>query len=186
MAQPPTPPYRETAARNIRELSALSAKLPSLLATSATTFSQLTNAPIHAPDAQNEPDTPARRRAALAAAANAYFTAVTELDTALRAQIKALEEHKVIPPAEVKYSAPAPKRQGMPGAAEADQPPKDSEATVKNSGLGSFDVGHLNARAGAGRQGGEEILERVKVLLEEMVKQTETQGDAEDEDMVDG
>jgi hypothetical protein len=194
MAQQPTPPYREIAATHIRALSALSAKLPTFLTTSAQTFSQLTNAPIYSPSSPDEPDTPVRRRAALAAAANDYFTAVQELDIALRIQIKALEDHGVIPPVEVKYSAPVPKRRA-PGAemdAEAVKLAKDSEATVKNSGLGSFDIGHLNARAGAGRQGGEEVLERVKVLLEEMVQQTEQtepkelKREAEDEDMADG
>jgi len=188
MTQPPTPRYRETAATHIRALSALSAKIPTLLTTSATTFSQLTNGPIHPPSMElspSAPDTPARRRAAISATANAFLTTTLELGNALHAQINDLEKHKVIPPEEVRYSAPAPPPQqpstGMQ-TEEHGQPPRDSEATVKNAGLGAFDVGHLNARAGAGREGGEEVLERVRALLEELAKETEK----EDEEMVDG
>jgi len=51
-----------------------------------------------------------------------------------------------------------------------DQQSKDSEAGVRNSGLGDLDVGWLNARAGdVGRGMEAEVLGRVRGLLEGMV-----------------
>lgn len=60
----------------------------------------------------------------------------------------------------------------MPGqAALAGMPqkmPKDSEAAVTNGGLGEFDIGVLNARAGVREGGDGEVLEKVKRLLEDL------------------
>jgi hypothetical protein len=177
MSTDTTHPYHDTAATHIRTLSSLNARIPSLLTASATTFSQLTNAPI---SSSPTPDAPSNRHTAINDSADTFFTTVIELRTALHAQIDALEKEKVIPSDEVKYSAPAPTRPpGQQGQGQA-QEPKDSEATVKNGGLGTFDVGVLNARVGVRQKDGGEVLERVRVLLEELVKQTE----GADEEMV--
>ncbi|KAF2685555.1 hypothetical protein K458DRAFT_486431 [Lentithecium fluviatile CBS 122367] len=181
MATPPTPPYSDTSSAHIRALSALAQRIPTLLTTSATTFSQLTNAPIRPPSMElspTAPDTPALRRAALQTTANAFFTTVLELRSALHAQIDDLEKHKVIPADEVKYTAPATAAgAGQSGQQEEEKmpPPKDSEASVKNGGLGSFDVGVLNARAGVRQREGNDVLERVKSLLEDLVQETEAE-----------
>ena len=91
----------------------------------------------------------------------------------------------MIPSDEVKYSAPAPPPPPQDGGEQV-LPPRDREASVKNAGLGAFDVGHLNARIGAGREGGAEVLERVRLLLEALVKEKEQEKEGEDEEMVDG
>jgi hypothetical protein len=188
MATDSTPqPYRETAATHIRTLSTLNARIPSLLTASATTFSQLTNAPITpTTTTPNPPDTPSARHKALHSSATTFFTTVLELGSALHAQIEALEKEKVVPADEVKYSAPAPTQQGGAGqqgqGADQKKEVKDSEATVKNGGLGSYDVGVLNARAGVRQKDGGEVLERVRVLLQELVEEM----GGVDEEMVNG
>ncbi|KAF1956819.1 hypothetical protein CC80DRAFT_66775 [Byssothecium circinans] len=145
----PSEPYAETAATHIRTLSTLSTRLPTLLTTTATTLSQLTNAPIPTnPNTPNTPDTPALRRAALSTTANTFFTAVLELNSALHAQIDDLEKQGVIPAEEVRFRAVV---QGA--GAQGKSAVRDSQASVTNNGLGSFDVGVLNARAGEMKDG---------------------------------
>ncbi|KAF2241994.1 hypothetical protein BU26DRAFT_439633 [Trematosphaeria pertusa] len=181
-------PYRDIAATQIRSLSAINARIPSILTTSATTISQLTNAPIHPPSmdlSPTAPDTPALRRAALSTSSNAFFSLVLELRTALHAQINELEEQGVIPAEAVRYFAPV-QQQGPPGQTQQQAEHRDSEATVTNGGLGDFDVGVLNARAGVRQRDGEEVLGRVKKVLEELVRQSEEVEVKEEEMSVDG
>ena len=64
----------------------------------------------------------------------------------------------------------------MPGqnaGPEAQERPKNPEESVINGGLGNLDIGVLNARAGIRQQGGDEILERVQGILEELEKEKE-------------
>lgn len=179
-----TEAYRDIAAAHIRSLSALNARIPSILTASATSFSQLTNAPIHPPSANlsaTAPDTLERRQDALSTSANAFFTSVLELSVALHAQIADLEKNGVIPAEEVKYRAPVQQApSGAPGAGPSQQghpQQRDSEATVTNGGLGDFDVGVLNARAGVRQKDGEEVLDRVKKVLGELAEHTEGNDD---------
>lgn len=75
----------------------------------------------------------------------------------------------------------APPVRGAQGHGE-----KDSEADVKNSGLGNLDIGWLNSRAGAGDVGDgmqREVLERVREILEDMVGEGK---EKEDESMAEG
>ncbi len=181
--QDPPKPYRDTAATHIRALSTLNASVPTLLTTAATTFSNLTNAPIHPPTLSLSfigPDTPSRRRAAISTTANHFFTAVLELRTALHAQIDDLEQQGVVPADEVKYRAPAAvPHQGVGQGYQAQPQAKlrDTEAKVTNNGLGGFDVGVLNARVGGRQKAGEEALGRVKTALEEMIKANGNEND---------
>lgn len=63
---------------------------------------------------------------------------------------------------------------------------RDSEAGVRNGGLGELDVGWLNARAGQGGAGVEgEVLGRVREILEGLVGEKKGDGKGEDWKMED-
>ncbi|KAF1973189.1 hypothetical protein BU23DRAFT_465594 [Bimuria novae-zelandiae CBS 107.79] len=157
--------YRSTATAHIRDLSTLSERLPPILNSAATAFSQLTNAPISS--SSTAADTPQARRDAIASSANEYFTAVFNLSKDLHKQVTDLEEAGVIPAEEIRYTA---RQMGMSGMPQIKT--KDSEATVTNGGLGEFDIGVLNARAGVHENGEDQVLEKVKRLLEDLQRQT--------------
>jgi hypothetical protein len=179
--------YRSTATTHIRALSTLSTRVPPILNHAAITLSQLTNAPI--PSSPTAADSPQARRDAISSSAKAYFAAVFDVATELLTQVSDLEEAGVIPAQEVRYIARTVRDEdagfgGQGGLlAKAGMPqttPKDSEATVTNGGLGEFDIGVLNARAGT-REGGEgEVLDRVKRLLEDLERRGMEGGDEQD------
>lgn len=81
-------------------------------------------------------------------------------------QIEDLEKHKVIPASHPKFIVP--KRHG-----DITRETVDPQANVKNGGYGEFDVGVLNARASAGVAAGEDVLERARLVLEELMKRSE-------------
>lgn len=195
-------PYREIAATQIRHLSTLSHRIPGILTTSATTLSQLTNAPIPPASLPTTPDAPSARRAALSTSANAFYTSVLDLRAALHAQIDELEKHGVIPADELRFkgavqqvgsagsagAATAGADDAAAGAGSAKEKKGDPQASVTNNGLGSFDVGVLNARAGVRQRDGEEVLARMKRVVDGLVEQAgvpKESGD-EDQDMKDG
>jgi hypothetical protein len=169
--------YRATATAHIRALSALSTRLPAVLDVAATTLSQLTNSPI--PTTPSAADTPQARRDAIASSANEYFTAVFSLSQELHKQVTDLEESGVIPAEEVRYVARTDGGQNANVVAQPGLPPlpptqaKNTEATVTNNGLGEFDIGVLNARASVREGGEEQVLERVRRLLEDLQPRTE-------------
>lgn len=169
--------YRATATAHIRALSALSTRLPSILDTAAMTLSQLTNSPI--PATLSAADTPEARRSAISASANEYFTAVFNLSQDLHKQVTDLEESGVVPAEEVRYIARTDEGQNPSVVAQPGLPPppqtqaKNTEATVTNNGLGEFDIGVLNARAGVRENGEDQVLERVKRLLDDLQPPTE-------------
>ena len=182
--------YRSNATEHIRALSTLNTRLPPILNCAATTLSQLTNAPIVSSAAPTvAPDEePEARREAIASSANEYFTAVFNLSKELHKQVTDLQEAGVIPAEEVRYIArteqpniAASAQPGMPAAPPATA--KDTEATVTNGGLGEFDIGVLNARAGVRGTGEDEVLDRVKRLLEHLKRRPE--GGVENDDMDD-
>lgn len=72
--------------------------------------------------------------------------------TELAKQIDDLERYGVIPEKMAKF--------GGDGG---------GDGKVKNGGYGEFDVGVLNARASAGQVGGEDVLGRVKGVVEELM-----------------
>ncbi|KAF9731477.1 hypothetical protein PMIN04_008215 [Paraphaeosphaeria minitans] len=180
--------YRSTATAHIRALSALSTRLPPVLNHAATTLSQLTNAPI--PSSSSTIDSPQARRDAISSSAKEYFAAVFDIARELHKQVDDLEDAGVVPATEIKYIARTVREEdasfGSKGGllAMAGMPqtqPKDSEATVTNGGLGEFDIGVLNARAGI-REGGEgEVLEKVKRLVEDLERRSK-EGEEEEED----
>lgn len=175
--QNPPQAYRDIAATHIRDLSAVDAKLPVILRTSATAISQLTNKPIRPPDTE---DSTQARRDTLEQTSKEIFKLVHEVRTALHAQIDALEAEGVVPPEQIKYVAPF---QPPPGQEQQPmQRPHDPEVSVTNGGLGDMDVGILNARAGVRQTGGEEMLDKVKAVVEELVKRSEADGEEMDVD----
>lgn len=169
--------YRSTATTHIRELSTLSTRLPPILSSAAITLSQLTNSPI--PASATAADTPQARRDAISSSANDYLTAVFNLSKDLHKQVTDLEEAGVIPPDEVRYitrtgadeNAGAVGQTGPVGMPQVTA--KDREAIVTNGGLGEFDIGVLNARAGVRENGEDQMLERVKKTLEDIQRWTE-------------
>ena len=135
----------------------------------ATALTQLTNNPIRDRDKEGEPDTLEARQAAFRKYAIYVGLSVGLIREELTKQINDLELHKVIPKSQPKYSAV--KRQG-------DRDVVDLEKDVRNGGYGEFDVGVLNARAS--QVGGEDVLDRVKAILEELKRRSGSVTDAEE------
>ncbi|KAF2130117.1 hypothetical protein P153DRAFT_366586 [Dothidotthia symphoricarpi CBS 119687] len=172
--------YRQTAASNIRHLSRLNEHLPTMLTYFATALTQLTTSPIHTEKQQNQPDSVLARQVALREAMGTVMMMTNILREELITQIEELEKHGVIPAAHQRFTAAQPR--AVDGQEDR---PRDSEAGVKNGGYGDFDVGVLNARAASGQVGGEDALNRLKAVLEDLTKRSG--GDVNGEDMaVDG
>lgn len=51
---------------------------------------------------------------------------------------------------------------------------------MTNGGYGDFDVGVLNARAASGHVGGEDVLDRIKAMVEDLKKRSEVEADGEE------
>ncbi|KAF2870929.1 hypothetical protein BDV95DRAFT_49919 [Massariosphaeria phaeospora] len=181
----PAPPYRGLAATHIRALSLANETLPPMLRASATAISQTTNSPINPPTSTSSqtPDSLTRRQALLSESSSTFLTLLQEVRMQLHSQIDALEAEGVIPAEYIKYVAPLTNRPSTnlsqaEQAAEQQKAQKahDPEESVTNGGFGEFDVGVLNARAGVRQAGGEHVLERVRVVLEELVQRAEAEG----------
>lgn len=182
-SQPET--YRHIAAAHIATLSEINHQLPKMLRYFATALTQLTDRPIHDTPSSTDtadaattttttpttpPDTLESRREAFRKYATFAGYSVNLIREELVRQIQDLEKHNVIPARHPKFIVP--KRHGDMTAAVV-----DPQANVKNGGYGDFDVGVLNARAsagaGAGMDGNEDVLERVRGVLEELTKRVE-------------
>ncbi|CAO2656152.1 Nn.00g049550.m01.CDS01 [Neocucurbitaria sp. VM-36] len=159
--------YRQVAASHIDTLNEINRQLPKMLTYFATALTQLTNSPIRDRDQEGEPDTPEARQAAFRKYAIYVGLSVGLIRNELTKQINHLEQHKVIPKSHPKYTAV--KRQGDKGEKEVNDP----ETTVKNGGYGEFDVGVLNARASSGQVGGEDVLDRLKAILDELKERSD-------------
>jgi hypothetical protein len=109
---------------------------------------------------------------------------LNKIRAVLLAQVDALHSEQVIPEKATRY-IPPPSTKQFPQLSDADrraiESKKDPEQGVTNGGLGGFDIAMLNANAGVRQAGGEEVLERVKGILEELV-QEETDGEDMDID----
>jgi hypothetical protein len=168
--------YRQIAAAHIHALNQINAELPRILVHFASAMTQLTNNPIPKQE-REEGDSLQARQDDLR-----YFAYVTRrlvelLRADLVSQINDLEHYKVIPAKHPKFTPVQTEEQG--------HQQRDPEAGVKNGGYGDFDVGVLNARVASGQIGGEDVLERVRGVLEELLKRGG--GEANGEDMaVDG
>ena len=166
--------YRQVATTHIETLNKINRQLPKLLTWFATALTQLTNNPIQDADHQGQPDTLEARQAAFLKYAMYVGKINDEIWDELTEQINDLERYKVIPKSHPKYTAV--KRPGDKGDKEVNDP----EKTVKNGGYGDFDVGVLNARANSGQVGAEDVLDRVKGILEELKRRSEAEANGED------
>jgi hypothetical protein len=173
-SQPPqeSQTYRQIAATHIDTLSKINGQLPKLLAYFAAAISQLTNNPIETSDQKDKPDTPRERQQALWVMTIYVGACIKQIREELFEQINDLERYGVIPAKHPKYTA-------MPGQGQAGNA-KDPEASVKNGGYGDFDVGVLNARAASGHIGGEDVLDRVKAMVEELMKKNGVEANGEE------
>lgn len=146
----------------------------------ATALTQLTNNPIPTEKQQGQPDSMLARQVALREAMGTVMMMTNILREELTTQIEELEKHGVIPATHQRFTAAQPR--AVHGQEDR---PRDPEAGVKNGGYGDFDVGVLNARAASRQVGSEDALDRVKAVLEELVKRSRE--DASGEEMaVDG
>jgi hypothetical protein len=155
--------YRQIAAAHIDTLSGINEQLPKLLAYFAATISQLTNNPIETKGQAGQPDTVKSRHSAVWLMSLYVGMAVKEIREELEKQINDLERYGVIPAKHPKYSA-------LPGQGQASK--HDPQASVKNGGYGNFDVGVLNAQAAPGQIGSEDVLDRVKTVVEDLIKRS--------------
>ncbi|KAH7393907.1 hypothetical protein DE146DRAFT_111114 [Phaeosphaeria sp. MPI-PUGE-AT-0046c] len=160
-----TQTYHQIAATHIDTLSSINEQLPKLLTYFAAAISQLTNNPIETPVAQGQPDSPQARQQALWVMTMYVGAAIKEIREELSKQINDLERYGVIPAKHPKYTS-------MPKQGQSADEIVDPEATVKNGGYGDFDVGVLNARAASGHIGGDDVLDRVKAMVENLIKRS--------------
>ncbi|KAH7094928.1 hypothetical protein FB567DRAFT_16026 [Paraphoma chrysanthemicola] len=156
--------YRQIAASHIDALTRVNEMLPKLLIYSAAMISQLTNNPVETNQTKGKPDTVNNRQNALWT--NAFYVGMTikVIRDNLFEQIEDLERYGVIPAKHPRYTP-------LPGQGQAAKE-HDPEASVKNGGYGDFDVGVLNARAASGHTGAEDMLDRVKALVEDLAKRS--------------
>jgi hypothetical protein len=166
--QPQT--YNQIAAAHIDKLSEINEQLPKLLTYFASAISQLTNNPIETPGQKDQPDTPQARQQALWVQTMYVGLSISQIREALVQQINDLERYGVIPAKHPKYT---PQPRG------ANAPPHDPQASVTNGGYGDFDVGVLNARANSGHVGEEDVLDRIKAMVEDLKKSSEGEADGE-------
>ncbi|KAH5531670.1 mediator of RNA polymerase II transcription subunit 11 [Parastagonospora nodorum] len=162
--------YNQIAATHIDKLSKINEQIPKLLTYFAAAISQLTNNPVETPAQKDQPDTRQAREQALWMQTVFVGLSINQIREALLTQISDLERYGVIPATQAKYTAQQIGKNA---------PQHDPEASVKNGGYGDFDVGVLNARAASGQAGGEDVLDRVKAIVEELKKRDEGEEDGE-------
>jgi hypothetical protein len=121
------------------------------------------------------PDNLENRKALIQEISEAFFVQVNSIRTQLKNEVSELESQKVIPAAAARAASTSiPKLPGMEHLPDEDKSAiKQSETNVTNGGLGNLDIAELNARAAVRQQGGDEILDRVQSILEEMVRKTQ-------------
>ncbi|KAF1929040.1 uncharacterized protein M421DRAFT_145105 [Didymella exigua CBS 183.55] len=174
--------YRQIAASHIEGLNKLNSNLPDILALIAASLSQLTNNPIQSGP---QDDSPGARERDMVAFSQAVKGLVSGLREALVDEINDLERYKVIPATMTKFTA-LPSATPSMGQQQQQAPAKqDPDAGVKNGGYGSFDVGVLNSKVKSGQVEGNDTLDRVKAVLDELLERSGQQSNG-DEMAVDG
>lgn len=139
----PSPPAILPSDR-IRELTAINGDVASLLSSAGRAVSVLTDHP----DGQMS-DTPEAQRTAFAAAAQEFLNGLQGVAARLRRQAVALEEAGIISPDTM----------------------REDGVTVRNGGLGGFDVGWLNSRGNkVGRDKEGELVGEARDLLREVLE----------------
>jgi hypothetical protein len=146
------PPQRTIPpSERIRELTTINADVAGLLTSASHAVSALTTS--FASDGMSE--TPEAQRAAFAGAAQEFLSGLQGVAARLRRQTVALEEAGIITP-------DASREEGV---------------TVRNGGLGGFDVGWLNSRGNkVGRDKEGELVGEARDLLKEVLAKQESGG----------
>jgi hypothetical protein len=176
--------YRQIAASHIEGLNKLNSNLPDILALIAASLSQLTNKPIQSGEQE---DSPAARERDLVGFSQAVKGIMAGLREALIEEINDLERYKVIPATMPKFTALPSSIPSMGQQQQQQQAPvkQDPDAGVQNGGYGSFDVGVLNSKVKSGQVGGNDTLDRVRVVLDELLERSGQKSNG-DEMAVDG
>ncbi|OCL01691.1 hypothetical protein AOQ84DRAFT_369918 [Glonium stellatum] len=192
---------QKTPAERIQELNTINEQVPQILQAAGQAIQALTNASLPPssssnlfPPTSSSASTLSTHKTAFQSSTHTFFTLVTAIANQLHTQAYALETAGIIPAKEHR-----PQRE--PNAADLAEISKftgggagaeshmttDSEASTTNGGLGELDVGWLNARASdVGKGMEEEVLGRVKRVLEAMVGEENVQDeDDADENMQD-
>lgn len=147
MPSPSTIPPSE----RIRELTTINADVAGLLTSAGRAVSALTISS----SSEDMPDTPDGQREAFAAAAQEFLSGLQGVAAQLRRQAVALEEAGIITPDAV----------------------REDGVSVRNGGLGGFDVGWLNSRGDkVGRDKEAELVGEARELLEEVLQKREGGG----------
>lgn len=176
--------YRQIAASHIEGLNKLNSNLPDILALIAASLSQLTNKPIQSGEQE---DSPAARERDLVGFSQAVKGIMAGLREALIEEINDLERYKVIPATMPKFTALPSSIPSMGQQQQQQQAPvkQDPDAGVQNGGYGSFDVGVLNSKVKSGQVGGNDTLDRVRAVLDELLERSGQKSNG-DEMAVDG
>ncbi|KAJ4384525.1 hypothetical protein N0V86_000124 [Didymella sp. IMI 355093] len=175
--------YRQIAASHIEGLNKLNSNLPDILALIAASLSQLTNKPIQSGPQEDSPGARERDMVAFSQAVKGIMSGLRE---ALIDEINDLERYKVIPATMPKFTA-LPSSIPSMGQQQQQQAPvkQDPDAGVQNGGYGSFDVGVLNSKVKSGQVEGDDTLDRVKAVLDDLLERNGQKSNG-DEMAVDG
>lgn len=170
--------YRQIAASHIEALNKLNSNLPDILALIAASLSQLTNNPIQS---SPQEDSPRARERDMVAFSGAVKGLVSGFREALVEQINDLERYNVIPATMPKFTA-LPSAIPSMGQQQQQQAPmkQDADAGVTNGGYGNFDVGVLNSKVSSGQVGGDDTLDRVKAVLDELLERSAQKSNGEE------
>jgi len=176
--------YRQIAASHIEGLNKLNSNLPDILALIAASLSQLTNKPIQSGEQE---DSPAARERDLVGFSQAVKGIMAGLREALIEEINDLERYKVIPATMPKFTALPSSIPSIGQQQQQQQAPvkQDPDAGVQNGGYGSFDVGVLNSKVKSGQVEGDDTLDRVRAVLDELLERSGQKSNG-DEMVVDG
>lgn len=180
-------PYLRTAASQIQQLSAISASLPLILRKTAAHASLLTQHPVQDPDADPISNTVSDRVEALQASTHELFLHINRVRMSLKAQITELEKAKVIPAKNnTTATSNATTQDGEEGKKGGEGAGLD--AGITNGGMGTLDVGILNARAKArgGKDGEDEVLEMIERVVETLTERADMGSNDEGRMVVDG
>ncbi|KAH6637419.1 hypothetical protein C7974DRAFT_141078 [Boeremia exigua] len=163
--------YRQIAASHIEALNKLNSNLPDILALIAAALSQLTNNPIQS---EQRDDSAQARDDDIRAFSSAIKSVMQGFREALVEQINDLERFKVIPETMPKFTALSSTSSKL-NAQQQQQPAltkQGADGGVRNGGYGNFDVGWLNAQVASGLVGGDNTLDRVRAVLDELLERS--------------
>ena len=180
-------PYLLTAGSQIQELSSLSASLPIILRKTAIHASLLTQHPVQDPESDPVSNTVSDRVESLQSSTHELFLYINRFRMSLKAQVTELETRKVVPAKNITTATSnATTQEGDQGSQGAENTGLDSGIT--NGGMGTLDVGILNARAKArgGKDGEDEVLEMIERVMDALTERADMGSHQEEEMVVDG